>query len=123
VYRITDKGRQLFTELLAGSTGDDARSFGLRLAFARHLAPQARLGLLERRRAQLLQRLDEVDGARSDVGLDVYARSVVEHTADSVRQDITWLDRLIEAERTGTVDRSATVADDVPAPVIPQGRR
>ena len=51
---------QLFDELLdadepAGT--DDARSFGLRLAFARHLAPQARLALLERRRAQLVRRL------------------------------------------------------------------
>jgi DNA-binding PadR family transcriptional regulator len=117
VYRITDKGRQLFGELLAGGTGDDARSFGLRLAFARHLAPQARLGLLERRRAQLLQRLAEVDGASGDAGLDVYARSVVEHTADSVRQDIRWIDQLIEAERSGTVDRLTT--DDGPAPVTP----
>ena len=67
VYRITDKGRQLFVQLLAdpGSL-DDARSFGLRLAFARHLAPQARLALLERRRAQLVQRLAEAEGATSN---------------------------------------------------------
>jgi DNA-binding PadR family transcriptional regulator len=95
VYRITEKGRQLFVQLLA--TLDDARSFGLRLAFARHLAPQARLALLERRRAQLVQRLAEAEG--TTVELDVYARSVVQHTADSVAQDITWLDRLIATER------------------------
>ena len=98
VYRITDKGRQLFVQLLAeGGTLDDARSFGLRLAFARHLAPQARLSLLERRRAQLVQRLAQAEGA--NVELDVYARSVVQHTADSVAQDISWLDRLIASER------------------------
>jgi DNA-binding PadR family transcriptional regulator len=98
VYRITEKGRQLFVQLLAdGGSLDDARSFGLRLAFARHLAPQARLALLERRRAQLVQRLAEAEGAT--VELDVYARSVVQHTADSVAQDITWLDRLIASER------------------------
>ncbi len=46
VYRITDAGRQLFAELLAdGGAADDARSFSLRLAFARHLAPQAAAGL------------------------------------------------------------------------------
>ncbi len=101
VYRITEKGRQLFVQLLAdGSSLDDARSFGLRLAFARHLAPQARLSLLERRRAQLVQRLAEAQG--TDVELDVYARSVVQHTADSVAQDITWLDRLIASERATT---------------------
>ena len=99
VYRITDTGRQLFAELLSeGGPVDDARSFGLRLAFARHLAPQARLALLERRRALLVQRLAETDGSKPD--LDVYARSVVQHTADGVAQDISWLDQLIALERT-----------------------
>ena len=98
VYRITDAGRALFVELSAGSGAtDDARSFGLRLAFARHLAPQARLTLLERRRAQLVQRLGEAEAARTD--LDVYARSVVQHTADGVARDISWLDTLIASER------------------------
>jgi DNA-binding PadR family transcriptional regulator len=98
VYRITDAGRQLFAELLAGGgTADDARSFGLRLAFARHLAPQSRLALLERRRAQLVQRLGEAETSRTD--LDVYARSVVQHTADGIARDISWLDALIASER------------------------
>ena len=101
VYRITEAGRLLFTQLLTeGGSIDDARSFSLRLAFARHLAPQARLALLERRRAVLVQRLAEADS--SNVELDVYARSVVQHTADSVTQDIIWLDRLIAAERAAT---------------------
>jgi DNA-binding PadR family transcriptional regulator len=99
VYRITDAGRQLFAELLAdGSSADDARSFSLRLAFARHLAPQARLSLLERRRASLVQRLGDAESARTD--LDPYARSVVQHTADGIERDISWLDRLIEGERS-----------------------
>jgi DNA-binding PadR family transcriptional regulator len=100
VYRITDRGRTLFAELLDADEPvgtDEARSFSLRLAFARHLAPQARLALLERRRALLVQRLAEGDGPNPD--LDVYARSVVQHTADSVAQDISWLDHLIATER------------------------
>jgi DNA-binding PadR family transcriptional regulator len=101
VYRITDAGRQLFVELLGGGGADDARSFGLRLAFARHLAPQARLALLERRRALLVQRLGEAEAARAD--LDVYARSVVQHTADGVARDISWLDTLIASERAALV--------------------
>ncbi len=102
VYRITEAGRQLFGELLAGGgAADDARSFGLRLAFARHLAPQARLTLLERRRAQLVQRLGEAEEARTD--LDVYARSVVQHTAGGIARDITWLDTLIASERAALV--------------------
>lgn len=99
-YRITDQGRRTFAELLAGGGTDDARSFGLRLAFARHLPPPARLGLLERRRAQLVQRLAEAEAGRTEVPLDVYARSVVEHTVEGVARDIHWLERLIEAERS-----------------------
>ena len=102
VYRITDAGRQLFGELLAdGSTPDDARSFSLRLAFARHLAPQAPLSLLERRRALRVQRLGETESARVD--LDPYARSVVQHTADGVERDISWLDSLIASERSALI--------------------
>lgn len=103
VYGITDEGRKLFAGLLAGAgTTDDPRSFGLRLAFARHLPAPARLSLIERRRSQLAERLAEVRGAAGGRHLDVYARSVVEHAADAVEHDIRWLDRLIEAERAAT---------------------
>jgi DNA-binding PadR family transcriptional regulator len=105
VYRITESGHRTFADLLAGGGDDDARSFGLRLAFARHLPPQARLVLLERRRAQLLQRLAQVRTATGDPRLDVYARSVVEHIADGVEQDVRWLDRLVEAERHAITER------------------
>jgi DNA-binding PadR family transcriptional regulator len=103
VYRITDQGRSQFTALLASETNagsEDARSFGLRLAFARYLPPQARLRLLERRRAQLAQRLTETRAATAAGSrLDPYARSLVEHTTESTERDISWLDRLIAAER------------------------
>ena len=103
VYRITDAGRRLFEQLLdadESAGADDARSFGLRLAFARHLAPQARLGLLERRRAQLVQRL-ATDRARAApaTASTVYTRSLVEHSTEATEHDIAWLDRLIETER------------------------
>jgi DNA-binding PadR family transcriptional regulator len=102
VYRITDQGRSLFEQLLEGEEpagADDARSFGLRLAFARHLAPSARLALLERRRAQLTRRLATDLVRASGDRLDVYTRSLVEHSTESTEHDIEWLDRLIEAER------------------------
>ena len=112
VYRITDAGRTLFAELLAGSGAtEDARSFSLRLAFARHLAPQARLALLERRRAQLVQRLGEAADARTD--LDVYARSVVQHTADGVARDISWLDTLLASERAATTEPATAGTEPV----------
>ncbi len=102
VYAITEPGRRLFEQLLdadepAGT--DDARSFGLRLAFARHLAPQARLALLERRRAQLTRRLASDRARASGDRLDVYTRSLAEHSTEATEHDIAWLDRLIELER------------------------
>ncbi|HUI03154.1 MAG TPA: PadR family transcriptional regulator [Acidimicrobiales bacterium] len=103
VYRITEEGRRQFAELLdnerAGGA-DDARSFSLRLAFARYLPPQARLRLLERRRAQLVQRLSDARAATAGARdrLDTYARALIEHTTESTERDIAWLDRLIEGE-------------------------
>jgi DNA-binding PadR family transcriptional regulator len=118
VYRITDEGRRQFTELLDsdGAAGnDDARSFGLRLAFARYLPPQARLRLLERRRAHLVQRLSEARAAAAaaEGRLDTYARSLMEHTTESTERDISWLDRLIAAERD---PRARDGAPPVPDP-------
>ncbi|HMD46736.1 MAG TPA: PadR family transcriptional regulator [Acidimicrobiales bacterium] len=113
VYRITDAGRRLFAELLAGGGGaDDARSFGLRLAFAHHLAPHARLALLERRRAQLAERLREVTAVTGGARLDVYARSVVEHTAEGLERDIRWLDQLIAAERSSAEGATGRGTED-----------
>ena len=106
VYRVTEAGTAHFATLLNASSGtDDSRSFGLRWSFARHLAPSSRLALLERRRAQLVQRLGETTDSEL---LDPYARSVVKHAADGVASDIAWLDDLIEAERTSMSDMSTS---------------
>jgi DNA-binding PadR family transcriptional regulator len=103
VYGITERGEALFEELLAAESqaGDDDRSFHLKLAFARYLPPEGRLGLLERRRAHLVERLAR---ARQSVRsgrerLDSYTRSVMEHNTEGTERDISWLDQLIAAER------------------------
>ena len=99
VYRITTVGRLLFGELLAApQTGDDARGFSLRVSFAKYLTPEVRVALLQRRRTQLADRLFEVTSTSRRDDLDVYARSVVDHTADGVRRDIAWLDALLATE-------------------------
>jgi DNA-binding PadR family transcriptional regulator len=103
VYAITERGERLFEELLLTQreSGDDDRAFNLKLAFARYLPADARLGLLERRRAQLVQRLararDTVRTGRER--LDSYSRSLVEHSTEVTERDISWLDQLIAAER------------------------
>ena len=102
VYGMTKVGQTMFDRLLATSTasGDDDRSFALRLAFARYLSSEARLRLLLRRREQLSERLDE---ARDTVKLrkdrlDDYGSSMMEHRIDMTKSDLAWLDRLIETE-------------------------
>jgi DNA-binding PadR family transcriptional regulator len=116
VYRITEEGRRQFAALLAAepSAGEDARSFGLRLAFARYLPPSARLRLLERRRVQLLERLEAARRVAAHRQLDLYARSLAEHAQESTERDISWLDRLIAAERAvlGNLDPPRTSTAD-----------
>ena len=104
VYRITDEGRVRFSEALAAQSPDDDRAFGLTIAFARHLSPEARVALFERRRARLVERLATARTAiRADRDhLDSYARSLVEHGTKTTEADITWLEGLIAAERNTT---------------------
>ena len=110
VYRLTETGAALFSRLLAEPPSqDDPRSFSLRVALARHLPPSARVELLERRRALLEGRLDELEATGSGTTLDGYARSVVEHAAQGVRFDIDWLDGLLAAERGTPPSRGASV--------------
>ena len=104
VYRITPAGDRLFEQLLESETGvEDDRAFTLRLAFCRHLRPEARLGLLERRRAQLVERLARARtsfrGRRER--MDLYTRSLIEHGTEATERDISWLDSLIAQERQG----------------------
>lgn len=118
VYAITEVGRAMFRRLLTGDQGggeaDDDRCFALRLAFARHLAPEARLRLLERRRAVLTQRQARSAPDPADPG-DTWRTALAEHRAASLDSDIEWLDRLIEAERARVAAAPATTPDD-PSP-------
>jgi DNA-binding PadR family transcriptional regulator len=103
VYAITERGETLFEELLEAdsASADDDRAFNLKLAFCRHLPPERRLGLFERRRALLVERLAKArTNARSrKERMDLYTRSLVDHGTETTEADISWLDRLIAIER------------------------
>lgn len=124
VYGITARGERLFEELLEAdsASGDDDRAFNLRLAFARYLPPEVRLGMLERRRAYLIERLArtrDVIRARRE-RLDDYSRSLMEHGTETAERDISWLDRLIAAERGRAAERtSESWAERPDAPTSP----
>ena len=110
VYGITERGQRLFDELLAADSqsNEDDRAFHLRLAFARYLPAEARLGLLERRRALLMERLVRARASirTSRERLDAYTRSLMEHGTEATERDISWLDRLIAAEHASTATPS-----------------
>ena len=103
VYRMTETGHRMFSELLEGDAApsDDDRLFNLKLAFARYLPRAARIGLLERRRAHLVEQLAQARGAirAGRDRFDTYTRSLMEHGTETTERDISWLDRLIAAER------------------------
>jgi DNA-binding PadR family transcriptional regulator len=115
VYRITETGETLFRALLeeAGSdaTGEDNR-FRVRLAFARYLAPESRIRLLERRRAFLEERLDTITASLATTTGDTYTLSLMQHGRDTTEQDIEWLNGLIAAERrTTTTDVTTSTGE------------
>lgn len=116
VYGITPAGEARLAELIA-DPNEDERSFPVKLAFCRFTDPATRLGLLERRRAALVERLGEsrrTIGTRGD-RLDRYLRSLLEHDTESTERDIAWLDRLLDVERS-----SPTGVDPAPpAPAAP----
>src|SRR5262249_25655340 len=100
-YRLAPRGDELFAELLTGDDApgaDEEKAFALKFAFCRHLASDARLALLERRRAGLQERLAQARGTTPRRG-DRYIRSLAEHRTESTARDLPWLDELIAAER------------------------
>jgi len=118
VYGITPLGATAFEELLTGSQGggQDERSFNLRLAFARYLPPEGRLGLLEQRRAVLGERLAQVAArarARRD---DRYMRVLCERQQDSLSRDVSWLDHLIQEERADKLTAAPPAGGALTAP-------
>ena len=125
VYRITPAGESLFLELLneGASTSWEEDKFPLRLAFFSYLGPEARLRLLERRKAYLEDKLDE--GSRSlrratRSRADSYTISLMRHGVETAEHDIAWLETLIAAERAAVADEPA---DAGPPPESDEGSR
>lgn len=114
-YRITDLGQELFAELLvADHDGDDERAFALKFAFCRHLPGDARIELLRRRRADLVERLSKARRSRGPAGLDRYTRSLVEHRNQSTERDLEWVDELIAQEQRASAGRVPRPAASAP---------
>lgn len=102
VYGITDAGHQRLVELLADPDVSDDRTFPVRVAFCHLLPAAARLDLFERRRAELLTRVDQARQPRRSDGdgrVNTYLRSLLERDTAALQADLAWLDGLIADER------------------------
>jgi DNA-binding PadR family transcriptional regulator len=95
VYAITPAGRAALADLLDDETGDD-RTFAVRVAFCRHLEPEARVALFRRRRDTVAERL--VGRELAAGATDQYRLRSREFQDDRLRRELTWIDDLIAAE-------------------------
>lgn len=103
VYRITERGEQEFLKLIddRATTQWEEEKFPLRFAFFRYVKPEIRIRLLERRKAYLHEKLDDLRASLREAHerIDSYTLSLMRHGLDSTASDIAWLDELIVAER------------------------
>ncbi len=119
-YRITDRGEELFAELMLAddAPGDDEKAFAVKLAFCSHLPRESRLELLRRRHDALAARLASTrrpPGRKDRSGgrvPDRYTRALVEHRTSSTRRDLEWVDGLISEERAAADGVPPAAASD-----------
>jgi DNA-binding PadR family transcriptional regulator len=112
VYEITPDGeRFFFDQLEQGAVYDtDGDKFQTRFAFFRYLPTDTRLRALEHRKAYLEEKLAEFTESlrMTKERMDAYSRSLVDHGVETTRQDIRWLEGLIDQERAGAPGRRRT---------------
>src|SRR6266545_3861695 len=120
VYRLTERGEQVFLELLESADVHDLEQdrFSMRLAFFRYLRPETRLDQLERRRGYLQERLSHLRASLRAVRdrLDAYTLELMDHGLDEHEREIAWLDRLIAAERGSAAGDGRTAAKSRSSP-------
>lgn len=103
VYKLTDAGRQRFTELVAdtGPQNYTDDGFGVHLAFFNRTPAAARMRILEGRRRQVEERREGLRDAiaRASNSLDRYTRQLHQLGLESSEREVKWLNELIAAER------------------------
>lgn len=116
VYHLTDAGQDRFEALVAHASPEDwdDEAFGVRMAFFGRTDAEIRIRILEGRRVRLQERLDRIQ-AQLDANkrrMDLYHAELQRHETETVEHEMSWLARLITAERT---------AQDVPPAQPPSG--
>jgi len=113
VYGITASGRTRLETLLVGTTADD-RTFALQVAFGRHLRPEQRVSVFERRRSDLAERLRTLLAQPAAAGRnDQYLQSLREHDARVLTNDLAWVDELVALARLELDDAGQPVPTSI----------
>lgn len=120
VYRLTPAGRRRLADSLADvdPAAWDDESFTVRFSLFAETTREARLQVLEGRRARMVHRRSalrqQLHGAHSR--WDRYTVELQRHGLEQLESEIEWLDTLIDAERTSGPEADPTVpADTEPA--------
>lgn len=102
VYGITEKGSELFSEMLNNERDIDERGFAIRLAFANHMNPEKRLKMLKDRRDLILERVtaSRRNFERKRFSLEPYVDLVLEHFRLTNSSDLAWIEELIAKEES-----------------------
>ena len=106
VYSITDKGREIFREMVLDyppEIADSEYEFYARVAFFNMIEPEERQRVLKVRSAWLLsyiERMDSIDPARKPSGNNGYDSSVIRFIKEQAKNEISWI-KTLEAENDG----------------------
>jgi DNA-binding PadR family transcriptional regulator len=112
VYALTAAGKEAFAVWVADS-GPDAwedEAFAARMAFFSRTDAAVRLRILEGRRARMEERMRTLEKAlqRTNEHMDLYAERLQQYGVERAASEVTWLEELIDMERTARVRRRAT---------------
>jgi DNA-binding PadR family transcriptional regulator len=117
VYTLTAEGKERFAELLGegGPSSWDDDSFGVHMRFFAQTDAATRLRILEGRRSRVEERREGLRSglARTRGRLDSYTLKLQEHGLEAVEHEVRWLSELIDFERNGPANDTATT--DFPA--------
>lgn len=123
VYRLTPAGRRRLAESLADvdPAAWDDESFTVRFSLFTETSPDARLEILQGRRAHLLRRRASLRSQlqRADTRWDRYTVELQRHGLENLEREIEWLDDLITTERSGAA-RPSPPASGEGSPDKPQ---
>jgi len=126
VYRLAQKGEELFEQLLeeqGPQAAEDREAFMLRLAFFRYTKPETRRRLLERRRGYLVEQLARIKDRLKNLKerMDAYSLELMRHGELEMEHDIRWLDSIIASEKRAEKKTKTRRVAKKPMPTRPAG--